>query len=339
MKKLQNSLYINTQKTFLHKERETLVVEQARKKLLQIPIHSVKNVFCFGNVLVSPAVMGFCGERGVGLAFFSEYGKYQGRLQGRQTGNVLLRKAQYLASQEMRAGIVRSIVAAKIRNCRAVLHRRLRNHGGNLVVEEAVTSLARCVTQVGITSDIDRIRGYEGEAAATYFSAFSELLRPQVAAGFRFERRARRPPTDPLNALLSFCYSILGNEISSALQGVGLDPQCGFLHMERSGRDSLAQDILEEFRAWWVDRFVLSLVNRGQLGVNDFIQQESGAVILKDDARRKLLVAWQERKQGEILHPYLNEKTPIGLLPHLQSMLLARHIRGDIAQYPPFVMN
>ncbi|MBN4055501.1 type I-C CRISPR-associated endonuclease Cas1 [bacterium AH-315-K03] len=337
MKKLQNCLYINTQKTYLHKERETLVIEQDRKKLLQLPIHSIQQIFCFGNVLVSPFLLGFCGENSVGLAFFSEYGKYLGRLQGRQSGNILLRKAQYKQAVNNPFHLARTFVAAKLVNSRSVLQRHSRNHGTGEALSLAIQRLSQRQEKVLHSEDLDTIRGLEGDAAAVYFSVFDELLLPSIKKDFSFKGRNRRPPKDPVNALLSFCYSLLGNEISSALQAVGLDPQAGFLHSDRPGRDSLAQDLLEEFRAWWVDRFVLSLINRKQLSRKDFDYQASGAVVLKSDARKSLLSAWQEKKQDEMMHPYLEEKVAIGLLPHIQAMLLARFLRGELACYPPFV--
>ena len=271
MRKLQNTLYITTQGSYLHKERETLVVEQERKKVAQLPVHSIGHIFCFGNVLVSPFLLGFCGENNVNLAFFTENGRYLGRLQGRQSGNVLLRRAQYRVSEQNPVPIARNIIAAKIQASKRVLQRQIRNYGEN--------------------------------------------------------------------ALLSFVYSILGKDISGALQGVGLDPQVGFLHADRPGRDSLAQDILEEFRAWWADRLVLSLINRGQIKPQDFVTEASGAVSLKADARKLLFQALQAKKQEKIVHPFLGEEVEIGLLPHIQAMLLARHLRGDLAEYPPFLMR
>ncbi len=337
MKKLQNSLYITRQKTYLHKERETLIIEQNREKLLQVPIHSIQQIVCFGNVLVSPFLLGFCGEHGVGLAFFSEYGKFLGRLHGRQSGNILLRKAQFKQVENKPFELARTFVVAKVVNSRSVLQRHARNHGANDTVSEAIKKLNQRIESIRHSDDVDMIRGLEGDAAAVYFSVFDKLLLPSIEKDFSFNGRNKRPPKDPVNALLSFCYSLLGNEISSALQGVGLDPQAGFLHCDRPGRDSLAQDMLEEFRAWWVDRFVLSLINRKQLTIKDFEYQASGAVVLKDGARKALLTAWQEKKQDEIIHPYLEEKVAIGLLPHIQALLLARNLRGDLECYPPFV--
>ncbi|MDO4640090.1 MAG: type I-C CRISPR-associated endonuclease Cas1c [Neisseria sp.] len=337
MRKLQNTLYITTQGSYLHKERETLVVEQERKKVAQLPIHAIGHIFCFGNVLVSPFLMGFCGENNVNLAFFTENGRYLGRLQGRQSGNVLLRRAQYKRSETNPVPIARNIIAAKIQASKRVLQRQIRNHGENDEIQVAIHALNAGLKQLERAQSIDVVRGIEGDAAARYFAVFQHLIAEK--SGFVFAGRNRRPPRDEVNALLSFLYSILGKEISGALQGVGLDPQVGFLHADRSGRDSLAQDILEEFRAWWVDRMVLSLINRGQIKPQDFIREASGAVMLKPEARKLLFQTLQTKKQEKITHPFLLEEVEIGLLPYVQSMLLARHLRGDLAEYPPFLMR
>ncbi|WGE32521.1 type I-C CRISPR-associated endonuclease Cas1c [Actinobacillus genomosp. 2] len=337
MRKLQNTLYITTQGSYLHKERETLVVEQERKKVAQLPIHSIGHIFCFGNVLVSPFLMGFCGENNVNLAFFTESGRYLGRLQGRQSGNVLLRRAQYKKSETNPLPIARNIIAAKIQASKRVLQRQIRNHGENADIQSAITALNYSLQQLKTADNLDLIRGIEGDAASRYFGVFSHLIKAN--SGFHFDGRNRRPPRDGVNALLSFLYSIVGKDISGALQGVGLDPQIGFLHADRPGRDSLAQDILEEFRAWWVDRMVLSLINRGQIKPDDFITEASGAVTLKPEARKLLFQALQAKKQEKIIHPFLEEEVEIGLLPYIQAMLLARHLRGDLAEYPPFLMR
>ncbi len=340
MKKLQNSLYITRDGAYLHKERETLLVEQRidgkTEKLMQLPIHSINNILCFGNVMVSPQLMGFCGETGTLLSFFNPYGRFLARVVGKQQGNVLLRRAQYRLADQAPETIARNVVAAKVQSSRAVLHRYLRNHGQRDEVANAKDRLKQIIEQIRVLKDIDVIRGLEGEAASHYFGVFNHLI-TNNQSGFEFNSRTRRPPKDPVNAMLSFLYSILGQEVSGALQGVGLDPQVGFLHKERPGRDSLAQDLLEEFRAYMVDRLVLSLINRQQVGVTDFVTDAVGGVTMKDGTRKQILQAWQTRKQEEITHPFLKEKVQMGLLPHIQSMLLARHIRGDLAHYPPFL--
>ena len=337
MRKLQNTLYITTQGSYLHKERETLVIEQERIKVAQLPVHAIGHIFCFGNVLVSPFLMGFCGENNVNLVFYTENGRYLGRLQGRQSGNVLLRRAQYRVSDSEPVSIARNIIAAKIQASKRVLQRRQRNHGEQAEVQTAITKINFGLEQLQRAETLELIRGIEGEAAANYFGVFQYLLSDK--SGFTFDGRNRRPPRDPINALLSFLYSVLGKDISGALQGVGLDPQVGFLHADRPGRDSLAQDILEEFRAWWVDRLALSLVNRGQIRLQDFITEASGAINIKPDARKLLFQNLQLKKQEKIIHPYLQEEVEVGLLPYIQAMLLARHLRGDLAEYPPFLMR
>ncbi|WP_233141647.1 type I-C CRISPR-associated endonuclease Cas1c [Aggregatibacter actinomycetemcomitans] len=337
MRKLQNTLYITTQGSYLHKERETLVVEQEKKKVAQLPVHSIGHIFCFGNVLVSPFLLGFCGENNVNLAFFTENGRFLGRLQGRQSGNVLLRRAQYRVSEQNPVPIARNIIAAKIQASKRVLQRQIRNYGENAQLQSAVDSLNVSLRQLAQAENLDEVRGIEGDAAARYFGVFNLLIRENT--GFHFGGRNRRPPRDGVNALLSFLYSVLGKDISGALQGVGLDPQAGFLHADRPGRDSLAQDILEEFRAWWVDRMVLSMINRLQIKPADFINEAGGAVTLKSEARKLLFQALQAKKQEKIVHPFLGEEVEIGLLPYIQAMLLSRHLRRDLAEYPPFLMR
>ncbi|KOE53271.1 type I-C CRISPR-associated endonuclease Cas1c [Aggregatibacter actinomycetemcomitans] len=337
MRKLQNTLYITTQGSYLHKERETLVVEQEKKKVAQLPVHSIGHIFCFGNVLVSPFLLGFCGENNVNLAFFTENGRFLGRLQGRQSGNVLLRRAQYRVSEQNPVPIARNIIAAKIQASKRVLQRQIRNYGENAQLQSAVDSLNVSLRQLAQAENLDEVRGIEGDAAARYFGVFNLLIRENT--GFHFGGRNRRPPRDGVNALLSFLYSVLGKDISGALQGVGLDPQVGFLHADRPGRDSLAQDILEEFRAWWVDRMVLSMINRLQIKPADFINEAGGAVTLKSEARKLLFQALQAKKQEKIVHPFLGEEVEIGLLPYIQAMLLSRHLRRDLAEYPPFLMR
>lgn len=338
MKKLLNTLYITKQGSYLHKERETLVIKLGDEKLAQFPSLSIGNVLCFGQVSVSPFLMGYCADEGVGIAFFTEYGRFLARVKGRQTGNVLLRRAQYRWADcsDKSVAVARLFVAAKIANSRNVLQRELRNHGEDLKLDEAVKRLKNSLRRVQYATSVPEIMGIEGEAASSYFAVFNQLLR---GAGFSFNGRVRRPPTDPVNALLSFVYSLITQECISALYGVGLDPFVGFLHQDRPGRPSLALDLLEEFRAFWADRLVLTVINRKQIQLNDFITEASGAMRLKDDARKKLLTIYQERKQIEILHPFLQEKVPLGLLPHCQATLLARHIRGDTEFYPPFLVK
>ena len=338
MKKLLNTIYITRQESYLHKERETIVVKQGDERLGQFPALAINNILCFGQVSVSPFLMGYCGEKNIGLAFYTEYGRYLARIQGKQSGNVLLRRTQYRwADDDNRSlNIARSMIGAKLANSRSVMMRELRNHGPKSEIKSAVEKLKHNLRRVQHADSSESLMGIEGDAASTYFGAFNCLIRN---SNFVFSGRMRRPPTDAVNALMSFAYALIANECAAALQGVGLDPYVGFLHKDRPGRTSLAQDLLEEFRTPWADRFILTLINRKQVKLSDFVTESSGAVHLKDDARKTFLTTWQERKKTEITHPFLSESIPIGLLPHCQAMLLARHIRGDLEHYPPFLLR
>jgi len=338
MKKLLNTLYITRQETYLHKERETIVIKQGDEKLGQFPSLALSNILCFGRVSVSPFLMGYLAEQGIGLSFFTEYGRFLVRVQGPETGNVLLRRTQYRTADqpEKAVSIARLMIAAKIANSRTALQRELRNHGESIALKETVEKLATSLRRSKNADSISSLMGIEGDAASAYFSVFQQRIR---SAGFNFNGRIRRPPTDPVNALLSFAYSMITQECASALQGVGLDPYVGFLHQDRPGRPGLALDLLEEFRAGWADRLVLTLLNRQQLKAKDFTQESSGAVRLTDDGRKTFFTHFQERKREELMHPYLNEKVPVGLLPHCQALLLARHLRGDMEYYPPWLVK
>ena len=339
MKKLQNTLYILKEGAYLHKENETLIIDfkenDKTETLLKVPMHAVGNIFCFGNIMVSPQLLGFCGDNGVQLSFYTQYGRFQARVIGQQSGNILLRQAQfeYAKSQDLR--IAKNIIAAKVRSSRNLIQRYVRTYGKNEDLDFAAGRMQQIIKQLEITNDKDLIRGLEGEAARYYFQVFDQMIR--VKEKFSFSSRNRRPPKDPINSLLSFLYSIYSKEISGALQGVGLDPQMGFFHTPRPGRDSLALDLLEEFRSPIVDRLVLSIVNRGQLEPDDFVCDVLNGVTLKHEARKKLLQIWQTKKQEEIMHPFLKEFVPIGLLPHVQAMLMARFLRKDLDNYPPFI--
>lgn len=338
MKKLLNTLYITRQESYLHKDRETIVIKLGSEKIAQFPILAIGNILCFGQVSVSPPLMGHCGEKGVGLSFYTEYGKFLARVQGKQSGNVLLRRMQYRWADDAikSVQVSRVIIAAKIANSRSVLMRHIRNNGENSDIKRAIDSLANTLRRCRVCEDLDSLRGIEGEAASIYFSVFQHLL---LVKEFTFVKRERRPSRDPVNALLSLVYTLFTHECASALQGVGLDPYVGFLHRDRPGRVSLALDMVEEFRAALADRFVLTLINRGEIKASDFITTASGAVQLREEPRKNLLAAFQAKKQEEIAHPYFQEKVPVGLLPHCQAMLLARHMRGDTEFYPPFVVK
>lgn len=345
MKKHLNTLYITSDDAYVHKERETFVVEVGNKKVFQAPVHSIENIICFGFKALSPALMAFCAENNVGISYLSENGRFLARVSGAQQGNVLLRKAQYaMADSEPRSlPIARSIIAAKVANYRNLLLRHQRNHPEDSDSSESRNAVASVATEMGNrlpdvqkAETLDKLRGLEGECAAMYFGVVSLLI---TAEGFEFTTRSKRPPLDPANALLSFLYSILVNDVRSALETTGLDPQVGFLHQLRSGRPSLALDIMEEFRAYLGDRVMLNLINLKQVLKKDFDIRESGEVRMSDEARKTVLAVYQKRKQEEITHPFLGEKMTIGLLPHIQAQLMARYIRGDLQEYPPFYVK
>ncbi len=341
MKQLLNTLYVTTQGTYLAKEGETVVVRLDHEVRLRVPIHTLSAIVCFGQVSCSPFLMGMCGERGVALAFLTEHGQFLARVQGPVSGNVLLRRQQYRwADQpERTADVARSVVLAKVANCRIVLQRALRDKNdttGVAELEHAVLRLGRLLEDVAKSDNVDSIRGHEGDAARTYFGVFDHLIGVSKDAFF-FRGRNRRPPLDNVNAMLSFAYTLLTHDITAALEAVGLDPAVGYLHRDRPGRPSLGLDLLEELRPVIADRLVLSLINRRQVKPGGFTRTESGAVTMDDATRKELLVAYQNRKQEELLHPFLQEKVSFGLIPHLQATLLSRAIRGDLDGYASFL--
>lgn len=336
MKKLLNILYIYTQGSYLSKERETIIIKNGKEKIGQFPSINIAGIFCFGRVSISPPLMGYCAERGIGVVFFTIYGRFQARVQGKVTGNVLLRREQYrwADNADSSLAVARLMVAAKVANTRYILQREIRNHGDNMVLEKVIRRLESNLSHLKRANSCAEVMGIEGEAANSYFAIFTQLFRDKSLV---FEGRVRRPPTDPVNAMLSFVYTLLTQECASALTGVGLDPYVGFLHRDRPGRVSLALDLLEEFRSAWADRLVLTLINRKQIQPKEFITESSGAVRFTEQAKKDFIDAYQTKKQTEIIHPYLKEKIPLGLLPHCQALLLARHIRGDLKHYPPYL--
>ena len=341
MKKLLNTLYITTQGTYLARERETVKVRMQKQTKLKIPIHTLSGIVCFGRVSVSPGLMELCGGRKVSLSFLSERGRFISRVHGRVSGNVLLRRQQYRWADnlDVSADLARSMVLAKINNQRAVLQRGARDHSGSpgaTLLNSAADRLTQTISALRQPRLLDEVRGCEGDSAREYFSVFDHLIVHQKD-GFRFEDRNRRPPLDPVNALLSFLYTILTHDVTSALETVGLDPAVGFLHRDRPGRMSLALDLMEELRPVLADRLVLSMINRKQVQPSGFRKTESGAVVMEDAVRKEVVVAYQKRKQEEIMHPFIEEKIPIGMVPYVQATLLARHVRGDLDGYPPFL--
>lgn len=340
MRRLLNTLYVTTQGSYLAQEGETVVVRVERSDRLRVPIHQLDGIVCFGQVSASPFLLGLCGERGVSVSFLSERGRFLARVQGPAKGNVLLRREQYRRADnlESAADLASGFLAAKLANCRHVLlrsAREAREDQHRLPLAAGARDLAWRLEALRRPQSLDSLRGLEGEAANTYFGVFDHLVSAQKAEFF-FHQRSRRPPRDNLNALLSFLYSLLAHDVASALEGVGLDPAVGFLHRDRPGRPSLALDLMEEFRPVLADRLALSLVNRQQVHAKGFRVTESGAVMMDDDTRKTVITTYQKRKQEELGHPFLGEKAPLGLLPHLQAMLLARCLRGDLDAYPPF---
>ncbi len=340
MKKLLNTLYITTQGAYLKKDGMAIDVRIRNQSAGRFPALNLNAIVAFGRVLVSPPLMNYCAENDIHIAFLREDGRFLARVQGPVSGNVLLRREQYRAadSPERSASIVRNILRAKLANSRNVLARFLRDHpnGNTIQIQEAVSRIRNLIGALPREgADITALRGIEGAAADAYFAVFDSLITVDDPK-FRFQSRSRRPPMDPVNAMLSFAYTILANEMTAALESVGLDPAVGFLHTDRPGRASLALDLLEEFRSFFADRLVLSLINLKQVVPSDFEFSRDGAVKMSDKARKTLLTAWQERKREEILHPFVNEKIKFGLLPFLQARLLAKHIRGELVQYPPF---
>lgn len=344
MRRHLNTIYVTTEDAWLRKDGENVVVEAGGAERGRVPLHLLEGVVCFGRPGASPALMAACAENGIALSFLTPHGRFLARVEGARSGNVLLRRTQHRAADDpLRCvPIVRGIAAAKAANQRTVLRRALRDGGGRLPADRlaalatAETGLGHVARRAAGADTVDALRGHEGEAAALYFGAFDAMISGDRAV-FTFNGRSRRPPRDRVNALLSFLYAMLGHDCRSALEGVGLDPQVGFLHADRPGRASLALDLMEELRPVLADRLALTLINRGQVRARDFAVDAGGAVSLTEEGRRAVLVAWQERKKSELTHPFLSEKMPLGLVAHVQSQLLARHLRGDLDGYPPFI--
>lgn len=342
MKKLLNTVYITTEGAALRKDGENLVAEVEGVERARVPFHMLASVVVFGPIFVSPALLGATAGAGITLVLLDRNGRFQARVEGPVSGNVLLRRAQYKASDAPEE-IVRSMIVGKVMNQRSVLMRALRDYADDYAeadraaITTATERLARIARLVDASDlPLDQLRGAEGEAANVYFAVFDHLIRSPDGE-LRWTGRSRRPPLDPVNALLSFLYTLLTHDCRSACESVGLDPAVGFLHRDRPGRPSLALDLMEELRPVLADRLALSLLNRRQLRAADFERRDGGAVLLTDEARKTVLTAWQERKKEERLHPFLEEKAPLGLVPYLQAQMLARHLRGDLDAYPPWL--
>ena len=340
MRKLLNTLYITTPESYLSKDGMNVVVSVKQQEVFRIPIINIEGIVTFGYMGASPGLMKLCTDNNVALTFLSPNGRFVSRVQGQTRGNVLLRKTQYkLSEQEDWALHVSQVmIGGKIQNYRNILRRYVRDYGENAIIEDAAKSLDVFKRDVFLTTDRPSLMGVEGMAANRYFEVFP-LLMTQQRDVFPFNGRNRRPPKDAVNAMLSLAYTLIANDVATALETVGLDPYVGFLHTLRPGRTSLALDMTEELRAYLGDRFVLSLINRRQITPNDFLYQGEQGVTMTDNGRRTFLTAWQNRKKETLVHPYLNEKIPVGLVPHAQAMLLARYARGDIDDYPVFLIK
>lgn len=341
MKKHLNTLFVTTQGAYLAKDGETVAVKVEQEVRLRIPIHTIEGVVCFGNVSVSPFLMGFCAKNNVGISFLTEYGKFLARVQGPVSGNVLLRRGQYRHADDMTfsAEMAKSVITGKIANCRTILQRALRDHPDKIDIQQVERVSNHLYQQLEIMQKdaaLDVLRGYEGDAAHAYFDVFNQLIVAQKE-DFYFNERNRRPPLDNVNCLLSFIYTLMMHDVRSALECVGLDPAVGFLHRDRPGRPGLALDLMEEFRPFIADRLVLSLINLRKVQAKGFQKSDSGAATMTDETRKTVLVSYQERKQKEIFHPFIEEKITIGILFHVQALLLARFLRGDLDGYPPFL--
>jgi CRISPR-associated protein Cas1 len=342
MYQIENTLYVMTANAYAHLDNATVRIEVERETRLRVPLHHIGSLVCFGNVLVSTALMHRLADEGKSLVLLDRSGRFKARLEGPVSGNILLRQAQHQAAADPLTvlGLARSLVAGKLRNSRSVVQRGARETADPAEAERlgrAADSLAASLRAVPGAADLDTLRGIEGEAARGYFAALNLVVKPQARGAFSLDGRTRRPPRDRFNALLSFLYSMLMNDCRSAVESVGLDPQLGFLHAVRPGRAALALDLQEEFRSVLADRLALTLVNRGQLAARDFEEREGGAVMLGEDGRRTVVAAWQERKQEEVTHPGLDTKVPLGVLPFIQARILARVLRGDIDGYLPFL--
>ncbi|MFD2672610.1 type I-C CRISPR-associated endonuclease Cas1c [Marinicrinis sediminis] len=341
MRKLLNTLFVTSDDAYLSLDGENVVIRKEDQPNARYPLHNLEAICTFGYKGTSPALMKACTERNISLTYLNKNGKYLASVTGETKGNVVLRKEQYRISDDDYRSVVvsKNFILGKIYNQKWILERATRDYPLRVNVDklkEVSRSLSDSLKVMRTVERLDILRGMEGQAAVQYNSVFNELILQQKEH-FSFKGRSRRPPLDLVNALLSFCYTLLSNDVKSALETVGLDPYVGFMHQDRPGRASLALDMMEELRGVYADRFVLSLINKKIVNHKGFQYKENGAVIMNDDTRKKLIVAWQERKQDKIQHPFLNEKINWGLVPHAQALLLARYIRGDLDEYPPFL--
>jgi CRISPR-associated protein Cas1 len=341
MKKLLNTLFITQPDVYLSLDGDNIVLHKDQEKLGRFPLHNLESIIAFGYTGASPSLMGYCAEHSISLVFLTMNGRFLARVIGKSKGNVVLRKKQYQVSEDevVSAKIARNFIVGKIYNNKWIIERMTRDYPLRVDMAEfkgISQHLSAIIFHVRDCEDLERLRGLEGQAAVSYNKLFNQMILQQKE-DFYFHTRSRRPPLDNVNAMLSFAYTLLANDTASALEGVGLDAYVGFLHRDRPGRASLALDVMEELRGVYADKFVLSLINKKVMNKGDFLQKENGAVIMTDEARKKFLTAWQDKKQEKITHPYLGEKISWGLVPHVQALLLARFLRNDLDEYPPFL--
>jgi len=340
LRKLLNTLYVTLPDSYLACDGENVLVKINGEIKFRVPVHNLEGIICFGFAGASPGLMELCCDKGVTISFLSQYGKFIGRVNGRVSGNVLLRRTQYRWSDDFDTSLrlAKRFISAKVINSRAVLQRAMRDHSEVVdtgTLNTSINEMTNYATKINDADDMDILRGIEGLSAGSYFASINQLILSQKEE-FCFTGRNRRPPLDRVNALLSFLYTLLSHEVAAALESVGLDPQVGFLHKDRPGRLSLSLDLMEELRPHFADRLAITLINRNQITADGFTVKENGAVIMEDKTRKEVLLAWQKRKQEEIIHPFLEEKIQLGLVPYVQALLLSRHLRGDIEDYPPF---
>lgn len=341
MRKLSNTLYITKSDRYLSLDGENVVVLDGNKTIARIPLHNLEEIITFGYTGASPALMGACADKNISLCFLSKSGRFKARVTGKIYGNVLLRKEQYKISADLNKSnnIAKNMIFAKVYNSKWVIERAIRDYPYILDIDKLKKKseyLTNSLREIRNAENLEVLRGIEGQASSTYFSVYDDLILQQKE-DFYFKFRNRRPPIDNVNAMLSFIYTLLANMCASALETVGLDPYVGFLHRDRPGRISLAFDLMEEFRSVLADRFVITLINKNVIKSKDFITKENGAVVFEEEGLKKFLSAWQNKKQETITHPFLKEKIEWGLLPYVQAMLLARYLRGDLDEYPPFM--
>ena len=341
MKQLLNTLYVTSEDIYLSLDGENILANRAGQTVARYPLHTLQSIITFSYAGASPALMGACAERSISLAFCTPYGKFLARVGGETSGNVLLRRKQYRAADDPAESceIAKNMVLGKVYNAQHSIERTRRDHGMRIDAEKlaaASDQLKESFASIMECTALDSLRGLEGAAATVYFGVLDEMILNQKDV-FTFHGRSRRPPLDPMNAMLSFAYSLLGHDCAAALESVGLDSYVGFMHRDRPGRSSLALDLMEELRPCMADRFVLTLINNRMIRENDFEYQSTGAVLLNDTGRKTFLKNWQEKKKDTLTHPFLGEKMVWGMVPYLQAMLLARYLRGDLDAYPPFL--